>query len=249
MVKVTKTTKYLINFAYFIILITIIKVILFPDFETYFFRQNANKTISPSTFNYSQTNSQIINIDSSCPKISNHYLSEIIYNTSKSFDTEQEVVDKIVANLSLVCINDVGQFNEISKTDNNIDQIYEYYAVNRNHYIFTYIPEKETHINKEFYGLLVHEVTHSFQYQYYQQPITAILPKWFLEGQAEFERFSQLHQLEAQLLLADYNTTGYNQYLLDFNNNKTQIGKTKLYLLPLELTDGISFSDLITNTR
>ncbi|HOU75823.1 MAG TPA: hypothetical protein PK957_01745 [Candidatus Dojkabacteria bacterium] len=172
-------------------------------------------------------------------------MSEIIDTTSESFDIEQDEINKMTEKISLICIKNTEKFNEISSTDYNIDQIDEYYAINRNHTIFIYIPDKQTHINKDYYGLLVHEITHSFQYQYYQQPITAILPEWFTEGQAEFERYSQIHQLEEQVFLASYNSTEYSKYLLEFNKIQTNLGKQDLYLLPLQLTDGKSLQEMI----
>jgi predicted transcriptional regulator len=180
-----------------------------------------------------------------CPTLTKYYLNEILENTSQSFDMSSEFLDHKVA-LKITKDPEVIT-REIDKSIN-----YEFHGLNTNDNILIYIDPSVSNLepsvietpdiyNKYFYGLLVHEITHSMQYNFYKQPRTAIIPNWYKEGQAEYERYKQLDLNLPQTVETD------DSYLSQYIDLVRERGEQKATFLPFYLEDGISFQELVSN--
>lgn len=238
-VQILIATAYCIIFVSFFIFI--------QHSLTSFFNVKSNnvpKYKSYLTPQQSEYESQINN----CPVLAQYYVAEIVEKTGQSFQVETEHARK---QITVECTYNFDLFNKQSSKKYRTDKFTDYYAFNKNNYILIYIPNKENIDkpipDKVLYGLLVHEVTHSFQYLHYKQPITAVLPEWYMEGQAEYERYSQLRQLneKAFIIKQKEERDEYEEYFITFYNYSRIIGKERLYKLPLLLTDGVSFQELL----
>lgn len=204
---------------------------------------NFNNSISISSKLSSQQKLYVECIN--CPTLAKYYLHEILENTSQSYDMPSEFLDHKV---SIEITKDSKVITQ--KIDKSIN--YEFHGLNTNDHILIYIDPTVSNLsteeietadiyNKFFYGLLVHEVTHSMQYNFYQQPRTAILPKWYKEGQAEYQRYKQL---DLNLPQTIENQESYLNQYIDLVRTK---GQQKAAYLPFYIEDGMRFEELVSN--
>jgi len=74
-------------------------------------------------------------------------------------------------------------------------------------------------IDQELYGLIVHETVHNVQMHLYKEPGIAIIPKWYLEGQAEYYRYKLTHQENMEYVEIISTLTNPAKNLLTLSNS------------------------------
>lgn len=175
-----------------------------------------------------------------CPSLVEYYASEIIQNISIDFDQPIEVLDQTIT----ITLTTSADFYT---TKTGWQPNYEYSARNQSNQITIYLQNgTDTIQNPDFYGLLIHEITHSMQYQYYGEPLTAVLPYWYLEGQAEYERYIQLY--DQTYTVSDWNaqqSLTYQGWFEEFSDNLQIIGREKLYKAPFDIDEGQTLEEII----